>query len=146
MFLNDVYDYFGSPTEVKDKTGITRNAQRRWVANGYIPKESQLRIEEATNGALKASDAPNLKALRAENKQYNFLNPKFVYHHPEFGSCEVIHMYFYNNELRQIDVLTSTGKRLSRFDTTYLLQVSPVFSYSNKTEDIINNNQYKEIL
>lgn len=55
MTIDEVYKYFGSGYQMKLKIGLTHANILRWRKRGYIPIETQLRIENLTNGDLKAS-------------------------------------------------------------------------------------------
>lgn len=56
MTLQEVFDYFKTPTFFTMKTGIHPNTWFDWKKKGYVPYRSQIKIEKATNGKLRARD------------------------------------------------------------------------------------------
>ena len=54
MTLDDVKDYFGNSYQFQKKTGMGHPNYRNWEARGYIPIETQLKLEQLTEGKLKA--------------------------------------------------------------------------------------------
>lgn len=54
MTLNDLIQYFGNSYQFNKKTGMAHCNYIRWKKIGYIPIQTQSKIEEMTNGALKA--------------------------------------------------------------------------------------------
>lgn len=55
MTLEEFDNYFSSRSNFQKKTGLSRQNVNNWRKMGYIPIVSQIRIERATEGALKAS-------------------------------------------------------------------------------------------
>jgi len=54
MNFEDVKKYFGTYGNFQKKTGMGKNTLTRWKNIGYIPPCSQKRLEQLTNGELKA--------------------------------------------------------------------------------------------
>ena len=55
MKLSEVAAHYGSAYRFNKETGLAHTNWNRWRRIGYIPMESQRRIEFATNGLLKAT-------------------------------------------------------------------------------------------
>lgn len=55
MTIDEVYAYYKSGRQLRVKAGMSHNNFTRWRARGYIPIETQLKIEHLTNGDLKAN-------------------------------------------------------------------------------------------
>ena len=55
MVLNDLIEYFGSCYQFNKKTGMSHNNYQTWKKLGFIPIESQLKIQKMTNFDLKAN-------------------------------------------------------------------------------------------
>lgn len=126
MLLNDLYDYFGTQLEVKKGTGFSRASQRRWIENGYIPYETQKKIEKKTKGKLIAGQPKSLKELKQESDELFRKNPTYVYIHPRYGQCEVVHIYYNEGRIKQIEMITEDSKRVTRYDSMYLFSVPEV--------------------
>ena len=62
MTLEEVFNYFGSWTQVVKKAGISANTHRNWRRLGYIPAHTQVRLERLSKGVLKfrTEDAGNV--------------------------------------------------------------------------------------
>lgn len=54
MTLEDVKDYFGNSYQFQKKTGMGHANYGNWGLRGYIPIETQLKLEQITGGELKA--------------------------------------------------------------------------------------------
>ena len=54
MTFKELQKHFLTGYNFYKKTGITAASYSNWKRSGVIPTFSQLRIEKATNGALKA--------------------------------------------------------------------------------------------
>ncbi len=54
MTLEDVLEHFGTGYNLEKLHGISHTNIRVWRAKGYVPIESQLRLERLTEGALLA--------------------------------------------------------------------------------------------
>ena len=54
MTLDEVKEYYGTWINAMDEAGFSDNVWCNWKRRGSIPYHSQLRIEKATNGELKA--------------------------------------------------------------------------------------------
>jgi hypothetical protein len=57
MTLDEVKTYFGSSYRFSKETGFAHNNFINWRKKGYIPFLTQGKIEEMTNGNLKADYA-----------------------------------------------------------------------------------------
>lgn len=55
MTIDDMVEYFGNSHQLKKQTGMAHQNWNNWIKMGYIPIESQIKIESRTNGKLKAS-------------------------------------------------------------------------------------------
>lgn len=55
MILNDVKDFYKSTYRFHQQTGMHPTNWSNWLARGYIPIQSQMKIEKLTKGKLKAS-------------------------------------------------------------------------------------------
>lgn len=65
MTLDDLKEYFKSKLQFEKQTGLKRQNWHAWLKRGYIPLVSQKRIEELTQGNLKANfDHIKLKEIR----------------------------------------------------------------------------------
>lgn len=54
MTLQDIKLYFGSGYRFNKITNMSPTSWTNWFKQGYIPIRSQMMIEKATDGALKA--------------------------------------------------------------------------------------------
>lgn len=59
MTLDEVKNYFVTGYGMKKMIGMSSNNISNWECLGYVPIQSQMKIEKLTNGSLKAhcSDA-----------------------------------------------------------------------------------------
>ena len=55
MTTDDVMKFFGSARNMNRVIGLSTSSMRNWKDRGYIPIETQLRIEELTGGKLRAN-------------------------------------------------------------------------------------------
>ncbi len=55
MKPSEVKEYFVTGYRFQLATGMTANSFDNWMKWGYIPMHSQCRLEEFTNGKLKAN-------------------------------------------------------------------------------------------
>lgn len=55
MKINDFVAYYKTGVEFRRQTGMARVNWYEWQKKGYIPIESQCRLEKITNGELKAN-------------------------------------------------------------------------------------------
>lgn len=62
MTLDEVKEFFGSSYKFHLLTGWTHSCYNNWSKKGYIPIKSQFKLEQFTNGQLKA---------RIEDLRYN---------------------------------------------------------------------------
>lgn len=54
MTIEEVLEHYGSGYQFEKKTGLSRGNVTNWKRMGFIPIATQIKIEELTNGALKA--------------------------------------------------------------------------------------------
>ena len=54
MTLDEVKEYFGTSYSFHKTTGMAHINYRNWRVRGYIPFETQYKLEQFTKGALKA--------------------------------------------------------------------------------------------
>ncbi len=59
MTIDEVIKYFGNNYRYHKRTGMSPNNIYNWKRLGYIPIDTQMKIEQLSNGELKAdlSDA-----------------------------------------------------------------------------------------
>lgn len=55
MTINEVKQYFGNTYKFYKKTGMHHSNFCNWNRKGFIPIKTQIRIENLTNGELKAN-------------------------------------------------------------------------------------------
>lgn len=55
MTIDDIKKYFGSCYQFNKKTGMSHASYLNWQTRGYIPIATQLKLQNLTNGELKAS-------------------------------------------------------------------------------------------
>ena len=55
MTPKDVKKYYKSSYSFSNKTGMAPNSFLNWLKWGYIPLDSQVKLEQLTNGELKAT-------------------------------------------------------------------------------------------
>lgn len=53
MTYEEVYNFYGSTRQFENRTPFTQQALSSWKKKGYIPIKSQIKLYEASNGALK---------------------------------------------------------------------------------------------
>ena len=53
--MKEVMKYYGSGYNMQKLHGLSHTNPTNWNQYGYIPIETQIKIERLTNGALKAS-------------------------------------------------------------------------------------------
>lgn len=68
MKIEDVMMYFGSARKMQKKIGLSHSSMTNWRGRGYIPIETQVRIEHLTNSELKA-DLAHCKKVDNANKE-----------------------------------------------------------------------------
>lgn len=54
MTVNEVVDMYGNWSTFVKKTGFGRMSWFAWRKKGYVPIKSQYKLEQITNGVLKA--------------------------------------------------------------------------------------------
>lgn len=69
MTIDDVLTYFVKVYRLTKKTGIAQGTVTNWKKKGYIPIETQMRLEKLTNGDLKADLAHCVYKDRKERKK-----------------------------------------------------------------------------
>lgn len=68
MTLEEVYNHYGQCWALTCRElGVSRNTYQNWVKKGFIPIETQVRIEHTTKGLFKA----NLNHSRSNDGQGN---------------------------------------------------------------------------
>jgi len=55
MTYDDVVMFYGSGYKISKNGGFSNGSPYNWKKQGYIPIETQMKIEKKTNGALKAN-------------------------------------------------------------------------------------------
>ncbi len=55
MTVDDVLNYFGTGYRMKKAIGLSSSNIRNWLSYGYIPFDTQIKIERLTNGDLKVN-------------------------------------------------------------------------------------------
>lgn len=55
MTLDDVKKYFYTSYRFQKKTGMMHNNFTNWEKKGFIPIKTQIKLQELTNGDLKAN-------------------------------------------------------------------------------------------
>jgi hypothetical protein len=63
MTLNEIKAYFGSSYQFNLKTKMNHRNYKNWAVKGFVPIKTQIKLEEFTNGELKA----DLLHLRKED-------------------------------------------------------------------------------
>jgi len=67
MTREEVLEYFGSFYKMRIDTGVWESNQMHWRKLGYIPLTMQYRLQAATHGALKASEAdPRMEIMKSQ--------------------------------------------------------------------------------
>ncbi|CAB4151888.1 DNA-binding transcriptional regulator Cro [uncultured Caudovirales phage] len=59
MTPNDVKKYYGNSYQFKKKTKMSDASFRNWMKWGFVPENSQYKLERLTNGCLKAEWSNN---------------------------------------------------------------------------------------
>lgn len=68
MKIEDVMVYFGSARGMERQIGISHSSMTNWRERGYIPIETQLRIQRLTEGMLQADLSHCIKVEDAYTK------------------------------------------------------------------------------
>jgi hypothetical protein len=68
MKIDDVMNYFSSARGMERQIGISHASMKNWRDRGYIPIETQLRIQRLTEDALKADLSHCIKVEDAYSK------------------------------------------------------------------------------
>lgn len=58
MTLEEIKNHFGTARNFMMKTGMCHSNFHKWQKKGYVPRLTQQRIEEITQGLLKADNNP----------------------------------------------------------------------------------------
>jgi hypothetical protein len=53
MTPEDVWKYYGNSYQFKKKTGMSDATLRNWMKWGFVPEDSQYKLERLTKGELK---------------------------------------------------------------------------------------------
>lgn len=56
MLLDELYEHYGSWTQLTRKLDLSNSTYQTWKKKGYIPFKTQLLIQHKTNGLFKASE------------------------------------------------------------------------------------------
>jgi hypothetical protein len=56
MLLSDLYEHYGTWTQLVRELKLGNSTYQVWRKQGYIPFKAQLLIENQTNGLFKASE------------------------------------------------------------------------------------------
>lgn len=56
MILNELYEYYGTWTELCRELKLGNNTYQTWRRQGYIPFQTQLLIENRSRGRFKADE------------------------------------------------------------------------------------------
>ena len=67
MLLDDLYQYYGTWTNIGRQLNLGTSTYQVWRRKGYIPFKSQLLIEHQTNGLFKADAAHGEKVKVWQN-------------------------------------------------------------------------------
>jgi hypothetical protein len=59
MIPNDVLEKYGSYYNFRKETGMSASSLFNWITWGYVPENSQYKLERLTNGELKAKWPPD---------------------------------------------------------------------------------------
>lgn len=84
MTLLELQQQYISKSEFAKSTGMTGALYSKLFKKGYIPYDTQKRIEMATDGALKAR-----KEDAVPKRKITLLHPSYRYYDEEFGLCHV---------------------------------------------------------
>ncbi len=68
MTIDEVYNFFGSARGMERKIGISHASMKNWRVRGYIPIETQVRIQQLTEDMLKADLSHCIKVEDAHTK------------------------------------------------------------------------------
>jgi hypothetical protein len=68
MLLNDLYDHYGTWTQLVRQLNLGNSTYQVWRKQGYIPFKAQLLIENMTHGLFKANEAHGKPALKMEGR------------------------------------------------------------------------------
>lgn len=68
MKIEDVMVYFGSARNMERKIRISHSSMTNWRERGYIPIETQVRIQRLTEDMLKADLSHCIKVEDANTK------------------------------------------------------------------------------
>lgn len=55
MTIDEVVKYYGSAHKMELKHGLSHHNVKSWKKKGYIPIQTQVRIEKLTDGELRAN-------------------------------------------------------------------------------------------
>lgn len=64
MVLNELYEYFGTWTNLMRELNLGNSTYQTWRRNGYIPFKAQLLIEKQTKGLFKAREEHGRPVVR----------------------------------------------------------------------------------
>jgi len=129
---DDLYQYFGTVTKIKDILGISRQTFYSWIERGYIPLDQQKKIESLTKGKLKALIPP--PSLTDVLKGTDVCLPLFRFYDKKHGMCEVESLHFKKTGFPRIVYIDPNNKknRFSAFSTTNLMQAVNIIDSNGK--------------
>jgi DNA-binding transcriptional regulator Cro len=73
MTPQQVWDYYGSSYKFHKKTGMSNASIVNWMKWGYVPEDSQYRLERLTKGELKREPVIKKESLKEEEQAFNYL-------------------------------------------------------------------------
>ncbi|WP_160116815.1 Cro/CI family transcriptional regulator [Legionella sainthelensi] len=75
MTPDDVYKFYGSQYQFNKQTGMSHSSLSLWLKQGYVPEDTQYKLERITGGKLKVKneDITNPKPIIKTNAQ-KYLN------------------------------------------------------------------------
>jgi hypothetical protein len=76
MTVDEVRKYYGNSYQFKKRTGMSDATFRNWMKRGFIPEESQYKLDRITNGKLKMEEADNNEIKKELENDLNRVNKK----------------------------------------------------------------------
>ena len=120
MLYEDLIEVYGSASQAARYIGLTKQCVINWQRRGFIPLESQLLIQEATSGALKANK-DHTRPYKPEKAPHQ---PRYRYYSEVFGMCPVTEIKFRRDRGPRIKFAVG-DKIMYSFATEHLMQASP---------------------
>jgi hypothetical protein len=78
MTPQEVWNYYGSSYQFHKKTGMSNASIVNWMKWGFVPENSQYKLERLTNGVLKPSIVVKKNELDINKEAYSFLKNKIA--------------------------------------------------------------------